>query len=123
MKLRIRGNSIRLRLTKTEVSNLADKGLVEETTDFGNGKTFVYSVKVSNEVETIDADFTYNHLQIFIPIHVAENWANNDTEVSVSSEQKPLKILIEKDFTCLNPRTGEEDADTFPHPKEKELIC
>ena len=44
MKLRIRGNSARLRLTKTEVKHLAEKGLVEEKTDFGNGQTLVYAI-------------------------------------------------------------------------------
>jgi hypothetical protein len=122
MKLRIRGNSIRLRLTKTEVSNLADEGLVEETTDFGNENTFVYSILASKEIENIEANITNNRLEILVPFDIAKNWANNE-EVSVSSQQELLKVLIEKDFNCLTQRDAEEDADTFPHPKEKELSC
>ena len=38
MKLRIRGNSIRLRLTQSEVRRLAEVGSVEEWTDFGGGR-------------------------------------------------------------------------------------
>ena len=43
MKIRIKGNSIRLRLTKTEVDNFAANGFVEEKTEFGNNY-FLYIV-------------------------------------------------------------------------------
>jgi hypothetical protein len=117
MKLRIRGNSIRLRLTKSEVAKLAEQGLVEEKTGFGNGQVFIYAVAVSSKFETVTADFQNGQIKIFIPQTIAENWANGE-EVGIVAEQDTLKLLIEKDFTCLIPRNTEEDADTFPHPKE-----
>ena len=117
MKLRIRGNSIRLRLTKSEVKKLDEQGLVEEKTDFGNGQVFVYAISASKNVETVEASFGNNRIEICIPQAVAETWANNE-EVGISVNQGVLKLLIEKDFNCLIPRNTEEDADTFPHPKE-----
>ena len=117
MKLRIRGNSLRLRLTKTEVEKLAEQGLVEEKTDFGNGKLFVYAVAISTKSEVVTADFQNNRISIFIPQTIAETWANGE-DVGIYGEQHTLKLLIEKDFNCLIPRITEEDADTFPHPKE-----
>ncbi len=117
MKLRIRGNSIRLRLTKSEVTKLAEQGLVEEKTDFGNGQFFIYAVTVSGKFESITADFQNGQISIFIPQTVVETWTNGE-EVGISAEQGLLKLLIEKDFNCLIPRNTEEDADTFPHPKE-----
>lgn len=33
---------------------------------------------------------------------------------------RTLRILIEKDFSCLEPRDGEEDTDTFAHPFQNE---
>ncbi len=119
MKLRIRGSSIRLRLTKTEVLKLAEQGFVEETTDFGDGNCFVYAISGSDNVETINAAFGDNRLEVFIPKSVAETWANNE-EVGISANQGVLKLLIEKDFNCLAPRDAAEDADTFQHPKDAE---
>jgi hypothetical protein len=117
MKLRIRGNSIRLRLTQSEVAKLIEQGSVKETTDFGNGQVFVYTIAVSSKLETVTADFQNGQINIFIPQTVAETWANGE-EVGITAAQTPLKLLIEKDFNCLIPRNTEEDADTFPHPKE-----
>ncbi len=116
MKLRIRGNSIRLRLTKTEVATLSEKSLVEEKTDFGNGNCFVYAIVASTETNIISATFTNNRLEVNIPQTVAKDWASNE-EIGISVVQQSLKVLIEKDFSCLIPRITEDDADTFPHPK------
>ncbi len=49
-------------------------------------------------------------------------WASTE-QVSITADEtlddgKLLKILVEKDFTCLTPRDGEDDSDTFPHPLE-----
>jgi hypothetical protein len=117
MKLRIRGNSLRLRLTKTEVAKIAEQGLVEEKTDFGNGQVFVYAVATSIDFETVTAEFKNGQVKVFIPLTIAEIWSTSE-EVGISVQQNSLKIQIEKDFNCLTPRNAEEDADTFPHPKE-----
>jgi hypothetical protein len=120
MKLRIRGNSLRFRLNQTEITSLATGNEVKETTDFGNGETFVYSISTSKIEQTI-ASFQNGKIQISVPIDSAKNLAESD-EVGISANQNSLKILIEKDFACLQPR-GEEDKDTFPHPKENDLKC
>ncbi len=116
MKLRIRGNSIRLRLTKTEVANLAEQIAVEETTDFGNGQILVYAVMPDEKVDLVTASFQNGRIEILIPSPIAKTWAESE-EVGISTEQDVLKIMIEKDFNCLTPRNADEDADTFPHPK------
>ncbi len=41
MKLRIQGNSIRFRLTRTEVDQFARQGRMEEGVEFENGDGFV----------------------------------------------------------------------------------
>ena len=35
----------------------------------------------------------------------------------VESDGEP-KILIEKDWSCLKPREGEDDSDAYPHPEQ-----
>lgn len=122
MKLRIRGNSIRLRLTQSEVEAINKIGLVEEKTEFPNGQNFVYSLSVAVNLKEISADFSNGKMQILLPKEIAENWANSE-EVGVSGEIDSIKIMLEKDFKCLTPRAGDEDTDTFPHPKEGTHDC
>ena len=124
MKLRIRGNSIRLRLGQTEAAMLARGEAVEEFTDLGPGQKFVYAVTAGDAVG-ITAAFGDGRLEISVPHSTAAEWANGD-EVSLSGTQptsdgSELQIAIEKDFACLKPRGPEEDRDSFPHPEK--AVC
>jgi hypothetical protein len=115
MKLRIRGNFLRFRLTKTEAGNLAETGLVEEKTDFGGGEYLSYSVSASVESKIVTAEFFNGRLEVSVPAGRVKLWAGSN-EVGISATQDSLKILIEKDYNCLTSRSGDEDADTFPNP-------
>ena len=126
MKLRIRGNSLRLRLTKGEVATIGEGGAVEETVEFGSdtAQQLVYAIKVKNSIENPTAVFDHGRITIFIPNVQAEKWARTN-QIGIEAEkpidgEKTLRILIEKDFSCLEPRAGEEDADTFAHPFQNE---
>ena len=64
-----------------------------------------------------------NQIEIFLPFLMAENWADSN-EVGLYSEQKigdlaTLKIIIEKDFVCVDRPLDADNADAFPHPKMK----
>jgi len=66
-------------------------------------------------------------LTVRVPAMDIENWAASE-QVAIRSEQvlsdgDPLKILIEKDFACLAPRDGEDEADMFPHPNADTENC
>ncbi len=122
MKVRIRGNSLRLRLLKSEVRRLAEEGTVEETTEFAPGQILKYSVESHEHVRQMQATFEAGSIRIFLPRLQALEWANSD-EISLIGEQPaagngPLKLLVEKDFTCLNPRAvwQEEQHDNYANP-------
>ena len=116
MKLRIRGNSLRLRLTKTEVAQLASSGKVEEFVDFGtSGTTLVYGIEVSNDRHDIAATFDNGRICVYVPKENANAWTQTDL-VGLESGQNDMKIVVEKDFACAQPRTGEDEADMFPNP-------
>lgn len=121
--MRVRGNSIRLRLTQSEVEQFEKKGLVEEIIEFGE-RELIYALESSAKAEKVEAEFKDNRIVVIIPQNDAKRWANSNevgikTEYNISDE-KTLQLLIEKDFACLEPREGEEDADTFPHPAGNE---
>jgi len=118
MKLRIRGNSLRLRLVKQEVRRLAESGCVSETIEFGPGQTLTYSLESVAGLERLSASFEGARLRVFLPETAARDWAASDT-ISLLEDGR-LKILVEKDFTCINPRAvwQEDQSDNYanPHP-------
>lgn len=119
--MRVRGNSIRLRLTQSEVVRFRETGLVEESVRFSGKHKLIYALESSAEAETVKANFNDNRIVIIVPQDEAERWASSN-EIGIKGEQKigdkTLRLLIEKDFACLESREGEEAADTFPHPLE-----
>lgn len=122
MKLRIRDNTIRLRLKQNEVAQIASGQPVVEETRFP-GSVLTYSLQVSDDGAT-SANFEGGSLAIRLPAADVSAWASSD-QVSIVAEQAvdgsdTLSLLIEKDFQCLSPghhRPGEDDADTYPHPE------
>ena len=125
MKLRLRENSIRLRLLQTEVKQLREIGNVSERIIFGVGTTEIltYSVRVSPDAEKIYAQMLDNQIEIFLPVLIAENWADSN-EVGLYAAQTigntgELKITIEKDFVCVERPGDADNIDAFPHPKMK----
>jgi uncharacterized protein DUF7009 len=121
MKLRIRGDSVRLRLKRGEVDQLAAGTSIVQQTHFP-GAVLTYRLDVS-ENSGISATFDNGSLVISLPRSKVLDWASAD-EVSLHAEQElpgsgALSLLIEKDFKCLEPghhRDCEDDEDTFPHP-------
>lgn len=130
MKLRIRGNSLRLRLTKSEVACIAEGLPLEETIMFGlePHQRLSYALECSADSENMTADYRDGRITVRLPQSIAREWAMTD-RVSLDGEQSldgdgaVLRLLIEKDFACLTDRRGAEDADTFPHPLEGALQC
>ncbi len=124
MKLRIRGDSIRLRLKRGEVDQLAAGTSIVEETHFP-GSILTYRLSAS-ENDTISASFDNGDLSVSVPTSNALDWASTD-EVSLFAEQEldgsnTLSLLIEKDFKCLEPghhRECDDDEDTYPHPSDQ----
>jgi len=113
MKLRIRGNNIRLRLTQSEVNLLALGAEVKEYVHFGEEK-LGYSLR-QEQISSPEARFENQSIIVVLPSNQAKLWAESD-ELGISAQFGQLSLLIEKDLQCLKSR-GEEDHDTFPNPK------
>ena len=127
MKLRIKDNSVRLRLTRGEVDSLRLQGIVAATTAFPGGREFQYRVESSPAIVNPSAFFSENTISIRLPETAVLAWATSE-QVSLPGEQllddgAKLNILVEKDFACLAPREGEDEADMFPHPDASTASC
>lgn len=132
MKLRLRDDTLRLRLTQGEVATLADRGRLEAHTRLA-GASLVYALESSDEADAPEARLALaSHraeLVVRLPKEQIEEWARGD-EVGIYGEQEippheaRLQIAVEKDFRCLTPRNEDEDpADAFPHPEEGSEVC
>ena len=121
MKLRVKGNSIRLRLTQPEVQRMQTEKKVYESIDFGDDAVLYYELRSEPCDKKILPIFKSNRITIVVDQAVINDWADSD-KVSISgnyeiSDQNHMILLVEKDFKCLSPR-DEDETDMFPHPDQ-----
>lgn len=119
MKIRVKGNSIRVRLQQNELTELISNHKLVESTIINTFE--IFSCELIS-AESFSVEFIANILTIQIPSGTLESWASGD-EVSLeelwnNGTEKGLKILIEKDFACLSNRPDEDDSDAFPNPNK-----
>lgn len=114
MKLRIKHNSIRLRLTQMEVAQLRDGGTVEEYIEFDQGQKLSYRIVSSPDQPTLSAEYRDGNILLAAPASMVLAWANS-SQVGMESIG-PLRLLIEKDFKCTGPADPDDNLDTFPNP-------
>ena len=112
MKIRIKEQSIRFRLTQSDVRNLHTQGVLEEHTDFLTGR-FTYAIEQS-ETDTMSASFENGKITLQMPEEMINELESTD-RVGFSGNTGTLKLLIEKDFTCLD-NTIEDQSDNYPNP-------
>ena len=121
MKLRLRENSIRLRLLQSEIKMLHDDGFVSEKIRFATQQTLTYTIRASEIIQEIAAQFENEEITIEVPKLLADEWTQTEC-VGLEGEQKidgnlSLKILLEKDFVCLERPADIDNGDAFPHLK------
>lgn len=117
MKLRIKGDSIRLRLTQTEVRQLTETGAVESTMHIAQGASLTYGIRAS-DLDQLAVEGDASEVEVLVPRDWIGPWADSD-QVGFEGTQdvgegRELAILVEKDFACLHKRPDELDA--FPNP-------
>ncbi|MGK0495011.1 MAG: hypothetical protein ACJAU2_001394 [Maribacter sp.] len=119
MKIRIKGNSIRLRLTKSEVAAFCDKGQYQEAVIFGN-RTLTYSLVAKEGIEMLDATYVGDTIIVYITKDAKDTWLESDrvgySNVLDSNSPDQLSILVEKDFICMDDSI-EDQSDNYPNPK------
>jgi hypothetical protein len=120
MKIRIKGNSIRMRLTRSEVEQLGRDGYIEERTDFGNNHLFLYALRTTNDSDQLSASFVGIKITMLVPAAMAADWATSDT-VGFSGSMDlgngtSLSLLLEKDFRCIDADVKEDQSDNYENP-------
>jgi hypothetical protein len=118
MKLRISGNSLRIRVTRSELEALRGAGSVEEQLTLSPEVALRYRLELTDS-GPLRAELTDNCLTLDLPAASADSWFA-ETSVSVEGSQPVgsanVQLLVEKDFQCLVPREGEDQTDYFANP-------
>ena len=119
MKIRIKGASVRRRLSKSEVAMLVSSGRVAEETPFGH-TVFRYAVQKQPKGDVLTATFANNEITMYAPEVLIRDWDTNEL-VSLRAEmplnEGSLYLLLEKDFQCID-QTDEDQSDNYINPNK-----
>ena len=124
MKLRIQGDSLRVRVGPGEIARLLESGRIEERVHFAEEPEarLTYALELGangHGGDPVSVRWRPQELAIVVPREMARAWAESE-QVGMSGEANAgaakLAVLVEKDFACLEQKEGESE-DTFPNPK------
>lgn len=120
MKLRFSKNSVRLRLSKSEINFLYENGQIFETIQFGPNSSDQFNYGI---IKSYTADYQFinsdNKFIVSLPEMDCTEWCTSELvglEKTINTELNPFHILLEKDFKCLTERLNEDESDNFENP-------
>jgi hypothetical protein len=117
MKLRIKNNSIRYRLTQTDVAQLAKAGYITDKVDFGD-QSLIYAIQLTKDDE-LKSTYVNNVITLFMPKGMINELKDTD-KTGFEKNNGLLYLLVEKDFTCLD-NVAEDQSDNYPNPLSDKL--
>jgi len=121
MKLRFRGNSVRLRLNQSEVRELAAGNALEEQVHFPDSARVSYVLQPTPST-TAQASFREGAIRVLAPESELRQWAASDSiglYFELPANGTALKIAIEKDLECTDGPVEDRDPDAFPRSQSK----
>ena len=120
MKLRMHGNSLRFRLSPSEVATLASEGKLEESVQITPAASdlFIYVLETSAQCQEVRAWRCDCKLGVTLWEQLVRSWAASD-QVGIEQTQPigagaHLHIAVEKDFDCLHPGRPHPKGRNFP---------
>lgn len=121
MKIRIARNSIRFRLKQAEVESFSKRNSITEMVEFGISPQDRLSFTLEQaEGDAFAITLTDHAITLRVPAQLAAKWTGTEMvgfEESVDTGKgKTVKVLVEKDFACLDKGEAENEG-TYPNPK------
>jgi hypothetical protein len=121
VKLRIKGNSLRFRVSRPELARLLAAGRIADTVRFGEEESarLTYALEHSPSAVAVAVRHRGTETAVVLPTHTAQSWAESD-QVGIYAKHPlgkygELDVIVEKDFPCGDP-ADPENADKFPRP-------
>lgn len=123
MKLRCTNNSIRIRIRRSEVDALMQKGHIMNAVAFAPDVQFSFSLRLGTDVDQLQAQWSDGRIDLIIPETLGQEWGQSN-EVGLAARQpigngQMLDLLVEKDFPCMT-RPDEDKSDFFGDLQEKD---
>lgn len=122
MKLRCAENSVRLRVSRSDLDRLDLEGRVQDRVGLPDGGSLVFALYLTEEAVDYQVHWRENTLSVGLPAAAGRSWIATD-EVGLE-ERLPLPdggalhLLVEKDFPCKH-QPEVDRADTFTELAEK----
>jgi hypothetical protein len=122
MKLRIKGNTLRIRVSRSELAKLLGGERVEDAIQFTSApeSRLTYSLQAAPQSKAIAIEWKPQWVTVSISKERMNKWAL-ESEVGIYEAihlgpAGSLAVTIEKDFACLDGSDG-ENADSFDNPR------
>lgn len=115
MKLRIKSNSLRYRLTRSDVDKLSREGYLEDQINFA-GTPLIYAIQLTDGQE-LTSSYIDNKITMCMSRKMIVELTDSD-RVGFKNNNSGLELLVEKDFTCLD-NVDEDQSDNYPNPLAK----
>ena len=124
MKVRWTEDSLRLRITPSELAQLAERLPVETALALGSGGGWRAQLTVAETTET-DLTQESNTLRLALAPDDLTRLLAPDSEGVYFTDQRAdgIRFYVEKDFPCIHPRgveAMEPATETFPAPPDFE---
>ena len=120
MKIRIKGNSLRIRITRSELMEFRNAGYLDEKTEFGNN-SLTYALVRNRNGKNLSAEFSENKITMFIPEQLSLEWIETERvgfeHAMETGNGKKLILILEKDYQCLD-QVAEDQSDQFQNPRK-----
>ena len=113
MKIRCTNQSLRMRIRKSELMELAENKGIVETLSFPNGTSLEFKLSIRT-ISKVTSSFSDSCVEVSLPESLAREWIHSN-QVGIQHNEKSkkdLEILVEKDFPCPD-RPNEDKSDTF----------
>ncbi len=123
MKLRFRGNSLRLRVNRREVETLTSGTALREEVVFPNDKRLSYVFEPQARASP-QVSFDGGVIRVNAPLSAVQDWARSDSiglYFDIAAQDAMLKVAIEKDLACVDGPPEERDPEAFP--RSRETVC
>jgi hypothetical protein len=122
VKLRIKGNSLRLRVSRSELAQFLAGYRVEETIHLtpSTEARLTYALESTSSATEVGVRYVPQEITVLLPEALMQAWSE-ESEIGVYASidignAKTLEVSIEKDFACLNG-SDEENLDSFANPQ------
>ena len=121
MKLRIKGNSLRLRVSRSELERILAGEEVAETIRFAAAPEakLTYALERGSHAGGANVRYGAQEVTVVLSEEQSERWSQESevgvyTAVEIAPEGS-LELIVEKDFACLD-RSDADNKDTFANP-------